>query len=324
MSKTLRQALFAAALAFACLQSPPANAATPSSGTLSTSSVSVTYTDGPYTLSNPTGAMGQQAPNCSDPTLNPCSQFDLTVSLPNGFVASRTADTIVTMTLYVPGFDVYSAYLLDAAGNVLAYDTGLGATVSSPARAWQYKAVDGENRYKVVVVPTESSGGTFNATLTLTVPPPTSEIAPGAVPLYRLYSPTTKDRVLTVDANEYASLGANGWTQQGQVGFAYPEGAAPAEGIHPVFRLYNPATQQHLWTMDPNESSALVQSGWQQQGIGYKAYAYQVQGTVALYRLKSTNGGTHRLWTSDYSEYMSLTASGGGWVREGIGAFVVP
>ena len=45
-SKTLRQALFAAVLAFACLQSPPANAATPSSGTLSTSSVSVTYTDG--------------------------------------------------------------------------------------------------------------------------------------------------------------------------------------------------------------------------------------------------------------------------------------
>ena len=324
MTKTSHQALFAAALAFGFLSSHPATAATPSSGTLSTSSLQVTYSDGPYTLSNPTGATGSQAPNCSDPTLNPCSQFALTVSLPSGFVASRNGDTIVTMTLYVPGFDVYSVYLEDTAGNVLAYDTGACATVSSPCTTFQYKAVDGDNHYKVVVVPTESSGGTFDGTLTLTIPPPKSEIASGTVPLYRLYNPTTKDRVLTVDANEYNSLGANGWTKQGQVGLAYPESATPPENTYPMFKLYNPATQQHLWTMDPSESSSLTQSGWQQQGVGFRAFAYQVKGTTALYRLKSTNGGTYHLWTSDYNEYTSLTASGGGWVREGIGAFVVP
>jgi hypothetical protein len=323
MFKTMHQALLATVFAFASLSGLPADAATPSSGTLSTASLSLTYSDGPYTLSNPTGATGQ-APTCSDPTTSPCSQFALTVSLPSGFVASRTGDTTFSMSLFVPGFDVYSVYLEDAAGNVLAYDTGIGATVSSPVTVFRVKAVDGDTHYKIVVVPTESSGGTFDATLTLSVPPPKSEVAPGGRPLYRLYSSSTKDHLLTLDPNEYATLGSSGWTQQGQVGLAYPDSATPPEGTYPVYRLYNAATKQHLWTMDPKESAKLVQSGWQQQGIAYRAYAYQVRGTVALYRLASTNGGTYHLWTSDYNEYTSLCAAGGGWVREGIGAFVVP
>ena len=322
MLETMRHVFSALLVATACMASLPAVAATPSSGTLSTSNLSIAYSDGPFTLSNPTGATGQ-APNCSDPTTNPCSQFALTVSLPSGFVASRTGDTMISMSLFVPGYDVYSVYLEDAAGNVLAYNLGVGATVDSPITAFTYKAVDGNTQYKVIVVPTVSATGTFDGTLTLTVPPPKSEVAPGGVPLYRLYSPTTKDRVLTVDANEYNSLGANGWTKQGQVGLAYPDSATPPENTYPVFRLYNPATQQHLWTMDPSESSSLTQSGWQQQGVGFRAYAYQVRGTTALYRLKSTSGNYH-LWTSDYNEYTSLTAPGGGWVREGIGAFIVP
>jgi hypothetical protein len=321
MFKPIQYLFFAAVVAIAGLSSLPAVGATPSSGTLSTTSVSIIYTDGPFTLSNPTGATGQ-APTCSDPTTSPCSQFALTVSLPSGFVESRTGDTLIAMSLFVPGQDVYSVYLEDAAGNVLAYNTGIGATVASPITAFQYKAVNGSTKYKVVVVPTVSAGGNFTATLSLNVPPPKSDVAPGALPLYRLYSPTTKDHVITVDPNEYATLGSNGWTQQGQVGLAYPDSSTPPDGTYPVYRLYNSTSQQHMWTMDPNESSKLVQSGWQQQGIGYRAYPYQVRGTVALYRLASANGGAYHLWTSDYNEYMSLCASGGGWVREGIGAFV--
>ena len=323
MFKSLRTAFLVLVASLACASGSPAVAATPSSGTLSTSNLSIAYSDGPFTLSNPTGATGQ-APNCSDPTTSPCSQFALTVSLPSGFVASRTGDTMLSMSLFVPGYDVYSVYLEDTAGNVLAYNLGVGATVDSPITAFTYKAVDGNTQYKVVVVPTVSATGTFDGTLSLTIPPPKSEIAPGSVPIYRLYSPTTKDRVLTIDPNEYASLGSSGWTQQGQVGRAYPESATPPEKTYPVFRLYNATTKQHLWTMDASESSRLIQSGWQSQGTGFRAYAYQVSGTVALYRLASSNGGTYHLWTSDYNEYTTLTASGGGWVREGIGAFVVP
>jgi len=322
MFKTIHHLFFATVAAIAGLSVLPATAATPSSGTLSATSVSLSYSDGPFTLSNPTGATGQ-APTCSDPTTSPCSQYALTVSLPSGFVASRTGDTLISMSLFVPGQDVYSVYLEDAAGNVLAYNNGIGATVASPITAFQYKAVDGTTPYKVVVVPTVSAGGNFTATLSLIVPPPKSAVAPGGQPLYRLYSPTTKDHLITLDPNEYTTLGSNGWTQQGQVGLAYPNSSTPADGTYPVYRLYNSATQQHLWTMDPNESNRLVQSGWQQQGIGYRAYPYQVRGTVALYRLASADH-TYHTWTSNYNEYMSLTASGGGWVREGISAFVVP
>ena len=323
MSKTMRHVFCAALLAIGCIGGAPAVAATPSSGTLSTSNLSIAYTDGPFALSNPSGATGQ-APNCSDPTTSPCSQFALTVSLPSGFVASRNGDTMISMSLFVPGYDVYSVYLEDAAGNVLAYNLGVGATVDSPITAFSVKAVDGDTPYKVIVVPTVSATGTFDGTLTLNIPPPKSEIAPGGQPLYRLYSPATKDRVLTLDPAEVASLTASGWTQQGQVGLAYPESATPPEKTYPVFRLYNATTKQHLWTMDADESNRLVASGWQSQGVGWRAYAYQVKGTIPLYRLASTNGGTYHLWTSDYNEYMTLTASGGGWVREGIGAFVAP
>jgi len=195
MFKPIQYLFFAAVVAIAGLSSLPAVGATPSSGTLSTTSVSIIYTDGPFTLSNPTGATGQ-APTCSDPTTSPCSQFALTVSLPSGFVESRTGDTLIAMSLFVPGQDVYSVYLEDAAGNVLAYNTGIGATVASPITAFQYKAVNGSTKYKVVVVPTVSAGGNFTATLSLNVPPPKSDVAPGALPLYRLYSPTTKDHVI--------------------------------------------------------------------------------------------------------------------------------
>ena len=323
MLKTVHRLLIATVVAMAGLCSLPGSAAMPSSGTLTPTSVSLSYSDGPFTLSNPTGATGQ-APVCSDPTTSPCSQFALTVSLPSGFVASRTGDTMITMGLNVPGFDVFSVYLEDAAGNVLAYDSGISATVASPIVAFQYPAQDGTTAYNVVVVPTESSGGTFAATLSLAIPPPKTGVAAGGQPLYRLVSPTTNDHVLTLDANEYATLANSGWTAQGQVGLAYPDSAAPPDGTYPVYRLYNAATQQHLWTMDPGEAGNLVQSGWQQQGIGYRAYPYQVSGSVALYRLASANGGAYHLWTSDYDEYMRLCAPGGGWVRQGIGAFIAP
>ena len=322
MFKTFHHLFFAVIAALMCLSSLRAVAATPASGTLSPASVTLSYTDGPFTLSNPTGGTGQ-APTCSDPTISPCSQFALTVVLPNGFVASRTGVTLISMSLNVPGYDVYSVYLEDAAGNVLAYNSGVGATVASPIVAFQYPAVDGTTQYKVVVVPTESSGGTFDATLSLSIPPPKSAVAPGAQPLYRLYSSTTKDHVITLDPTEYASLGSAGWTQQGQIGFAYPDSSTPPDGTYPVYRLYNSTTQQHLWTMDPSESGRLVQSGWQQQAVAFRAYPYEIRGTVALYRLGSADH-TYHTWTSDYSEYTSLTTSGGGWVREGIGAFVVP
>lgn len=322
MFKTTQGLMFGALAAILAARALPAAAATPSSGTLSPNSLSLSYSDGPFTLSNPTGGTGQ-APTCSDPTTSPCSKYALSVALPSGFVASRTGDTLIEMSLFVPGQDVYSVYLEDAAGNVLAYNSGIGATVASPITAFQYKAIDGSTQYSVVVVPTVSAGGTFDATLSLSVPPPKSAVAPGAQALYRLYSPTTKDHVITLDPAEYASLGSSGWTQQGQIGQAYADSSTPPDGTYPVYRLYNATSKQHLWTMDPDESSKLQQSGWQTQGTGFRAYPYQVRGTVALYRLVSSDHTQHT-WTSDTYEYSSLTAAGGGWVREGIGAFVVP
>ena len=72
MFKTLHYVFFAMIAATLGVSSLPAVAATPSSGTLSPASVTLSYTDGPFTLSNPSGGTGQ-APTCSDPTTSPCS-----------------------------------------------------------------------------------------------------------------------------------------------------------------------------------------------------------------------------------------------------------
>ena len=124
---------------------------------------------------------------------------------------------------------------------------------------------------------------------------------------------------LRIEATDVAA-----WREYGLKVLGMVEGS-PVPGKSPEGALYLRMDEfPARLVIVPGECDKLIQSGWQSQGIGYRAYPYQVSGTVALYRLASSNGGTYHLWTSDYNEYASLTAPGGGWVREGIGAFVVP
>jgi hypothetical protein len=232
---------------------------------------------------------------------------------------------MISMSLFVPGYDVYSVYLEDAAGNVLAYNLGVGATVDSPITAFTYKAVDGNTQYKVVVVPTVSATGTFDGTLTLTVPPPKSEIAPGGQPLYRLYSPT--------DERPRAHA------RPGRVRVARQQRLDPARAgrdwrirkarRRPKRPIRVSPLQRHHETAPVDDGSERVQQADPVRAGNRRASGSARMRTrsAAPWRStasQSTNGGTYHLWTSDYNEYTSLTAPGGGWVREGIGAFVVP
>ncbi|MDR0691168.1 MAG: metallophosphoesterase [Streptococcaceae bacterium] len=82
-----------------------------------------------------------------------------------------------------------------------------------------------------------------------------------------------------------------------------------AESI--VYRVYNPNSGMHHYTMDWNEVQCLVDLGW-----NYEQPAFNYgSGGVAVYRLYNPNDGTHH-YTLNANERDSLVAIG--WNDEGI------
>lgn len=84
-----------------------------------------------------------------------------------------------------------------------------------------------------------------------------------------------------------------------------------------VFRLYNPASGEHLYTTNTKEVTALRSMNWIAEGIGW----YGVKRSDhPVYRLFNPNSGEH-FYTLDVSERNSLVQKG--WRDEGIGWYVV-
>lgn len=77
----------------------------------------------------------------------------------------------------------------------------------------------------------------------------------------------------------------------------------------PVYRVYNPNSSEHFYTIDATEKTSLVQMGWQDEG---NAWATSTSG-VPIYRLYNKNGGEHH-YTSDVAEKNGLVNLG--WTYE--------
>ncbi len=80
-----------------------------------------------------------------------------------------------------------------------------------------------------------------------------------------------------------------------------------------MFRLYNPNSGEHFYTMSKDEKDNLVKLGWNDENIGWTA---PLASTVPVYRLYNANGGEHH-YTMDKSERDNLVSVG--WNDEGIG-----
>jgi len=158
---------------------------------------------------------------------------------------------------------------------------------------------------------------------------PTGNASAEAV--YRLYSPVTLEHLYTTDPREYNTLESYVGTWNGE-GYVYSEYSGPGTvgGItdEPLYRLYNPAVLQHLWTTDFNEYTVLATEGWEQENIvGYvfpaapgstAASLPTVPNSEALYRLMAPQ--VH-LWTTSPNEYDILQTEG--WTGEGIIGYVL-
>src|SRR3954463_14056797 len=110
-----RRLAVTAGLAAVVLLAPaalPADAADPSSGTVTDSATSVSWSSGPFAVSNPTGAAGD--PTCKAVTV--CDDYALHVSTPPGYGSGHQLAISVQWANTAADFDLY---VLNAAGQVI-------------------------------------------------------------------------------------------------------------------------------------------------------------------------------------------------------------
>jgi hypothetical protein len=184
--------------------------------------------------------------------------------------------------------------------------------------------IEGDETIQVTL--SDPSGALIDASKSAAISTLTNDdpVAPANTVLqYRLYHDGTKEHLYTTDTNEYNVLGARGWTLEGSAYtmFSNP-GTSSGTTTVPFFRLYHPASQQHLWTTDFNEALTLSDfTTWFYEGIIGYLLPTSGTGTIPLYRMNLPNPPIH-LWTTDLNEYTVL--QGRGWVPEGVVGHVKP
>ena len=87
-------------------------------------------------------------------------------------------------------------------------------------------------------------------------------------------------------------------------------------GTQAMYRLYNPNSGEHFYTASPVERQAVIDAGWNDEGIGWTAPTEGIQ----VYRLYNSFAGEHH-YTSSEVERDALMAAGwaleeGGWFSD--------
>ena len=84
------------------------------------------------------------------------------------------------------------------------------------------------------------------------------------------------------------------------------------DALKPVYRLYHPGLQTHLYSTDSNERNTLKARGWNDEGVAWKTTTKKGK---PVYRLYNPSLKVH-LYTKDSNEYKVLATRG--WLQEGI------
>ncbi|WP_236036992.1 hypothetical protein [Bifidobacterium simiiventris] len=86
-----------------------------------------------------------------------------------------------------------------------------------------------------------------------------------------------------------------------------------SEGSVDMYRMYNPNSGEHFYTMNTNERKMLLEKGWSYEGIGWRA---PVKSTTPVYRMYNPNAGDHHYTINSHERDMLVRK---GWKYEGIG-----
>ncbi|MCH9277140.1 type I pullulanase [Bifidobacterium amazonense] len=86
----------------------------------------------------------------------------------------------------------------------------------------------------------------------------------------------------------------------------------PSVTMVPVYRLYNPYSGLHHYTISAKEKNVLVKRGWKYEGVAFR----QPSKGTPVYRAYNPYNGNHH-WTANKHEYQVITTRHG-WKAEGI------
>ncbi len=163
-------------------------AATPSTGTLTTSSGAVTYTSGPFVVSNPTDQVDGE-PTCD--ATHPCDDFILTVNVPAGYDVANYVKINVSWPnqTTLAQYDIFVYKVVNPANNP-----------PGPLVAANFFAVDPDvvtisaisGTYLLRIAPTIAQGDVTTTTVTLEQKGSAAPVGTGIAPRYQNYvSPPT-------------------------------------------------------------------------------------------------------------------------------------
>jgi hypothetical protein len=156
-------------------------------------------------------------------------------------------------------------------------------------------------------------------------------------PWYRIYDPFSNSYLYSADTNEYNTLGARGFVQQGISGLVM-NGATTVSGVSNIawYRVYVNSTNSHLWTSDRNEFLTLINQQQAYVGEGVAAFVMpyinaqgqvspKVSNTIPFWRAYY-NGKNLHFWTSDPDEYNGTNGKHlpAGYTAEGIASYIFP
>ncbi|KAJ3512813.1 hypothetical protein NLJ89_g3304 [Agrocybe chaxingu] len=144
-----------------------------------------------------------------------------------------------------------------------------------------------------------------------------------AAPLLRGYNGNWRDHFYTADRNEMNNAVSNiGYTAEGTAAYVFP-GTSGSDGTVPFYRLWNPTHTDHFYTTTATEvSSAVLQNGYEYEGIAGYIYQNANCGGVPLFRLYSGSSVDH-FYTTSASERDNAIRNLG-YNDEGVSGYVLP
>jgi uncharacterized protein (TIGR03437 family) len=156
-------------------------------------------------------------------------------------------------------------------------------------------------------------------------------------PWYRIFDRFSSTYLYTFDKNEYDTLGARGFMQQGISGLAM-DSPSTVGGLSNIafYRVFVNSTSSHFWTSDRNEFLTLInqQEAYVGEGVATFVVPYltpqgqflpQPPNMIPFWRAAFQGANLH-FWTSDSNEYNGTNGKQlpAGYVKEGIACYIFP
>jgi len=158
--------------------------------------------------------------------------------------------------------------------------------------------------------PTNATILRVRATGTITDPP-----SPANVRMYRAYNPNADYHFFTTSLAEFTNAVAAGYRDEatGRSGFCVPN--TQVAGTVAIFRMYNPNTGRHYYSVGAGERDSLKGIGWVYEKDEGSIFTALGSGLSEIFKLYNQNSGVHLYTENAATKDAILAAFPGIWFQ---------